>query len=134
MICIDKGCLVNSIFNYPANMIFFTTPELLEIGDLPFSSRESRSLIGWRPSSTTAKRQSITSSMFASTRRVETVIGEDNNFHITTCDRLGSVFDYVCRKVIVATGYYDRANLLRVPGEDLPKVLSLLSRAPSLLR
>ncbi len=38
VIGIDKGCLVNSIFNYPANMIFFTTPELLEIGDIPFSS------------------------------------------------------------------------------------------------
>ena len=37
-ICIDKGCLVNSIFNYPANMIFFTTPELLEIGDIPFTT------------------------------------------------------------------------------------------------
>src|SRR6478736_10379009 len=35
---IDKGCLVNSLFNYPSNMTFFTTPELLEIGDLPFSS------------------------------------------------------------------------------------------------
>src|SRR5215472_19281108 len=38
VISIDKGCLVNSIFHYPANMIFFTTPELLEIGELPFSS------------------------------------------------------------------------------------------------
>ena len=36
--CIDKGCLVNSLFNYPSNMTFFTTPELLEIGDIPFSS------------------------------------------------------------------------------------------------
>ncbi len=35
---IDKGCLVNSLFNYPSNMTFFTTPELLEIGDIPFSS------------------------------------------------------------------------------------------------
>ncbi len=38
VICIDKGCLVNSLFNYPANMIFFTTPELLEIGDIPFTT------------------------------------------------------------------------------------------------
>src|SRR5262245_40513416 len=38
VISIDKGCLVNSLFHYPANMIFFTTPELLEIGDIPFSS------------------------------------------------------------------------------------------------
>src|SRR5581483_350973 len=38
VICIDQGCLVNSLFNYPANMIFFTTPELLEIGDIPFTT------------------------------------------------------------------------------------------------
>src|SRR5437879_11633258 len=38
VISLDKGCLVNSIFHYPANMIFFTTPELLEIGDIPFST------------------------------------------------------------------------------------------------
>ena len=36
---IDKGCLVNSIYHYPTNMVFFTTPELLEIGDIPFTTR-----------------------------------------------------------------------------------------------
>src|ERR1700720_3280773 len=39
---IDKGCLVNSLFNYPANMTFFTTPELLEIGDIPFSTANAK--------------------------------------------------------------------------------------------
>src|ERR1700751_5709202 len=34
---VDKGCLVNSLYHYPANMVFFTTPELLEIGDIPFT-------------------------------------------------------------------------------------------------
>jgi thioredoxin reductase (NADPH) len=53
---------------------------------------------------------------------VETVAGQDGGFHLTTCDRLGRVYDYFCKKVIVATGYYDRANLLHIPGEDLPKV------------
>jgi len=42
VIAIDKGCVVNSIFNYPANMIFFTTPELLEIGDIPFSTANQK--------------------------------------------------------------------------------------------
>ncbi len=122
VIGIDKGCLVNSIFNYPANMIFFTTPELLEIGDLPFSSANPKpnrleALEYYRKASEHYKLD------IRQYQRVETVMGQDNNFHITTCDRLGRVFDYACRKVIVATGYYDRANLLRVPGEDLPKVL-----------
>src|SRR5205807_5233701 len=57
-------------------------------------------------------------------QRVETVNGQDGDFHITTCDRLGRIYDYGCRKVIVSTGYYDRANLLRVPGEDSLKVRS----------
>jgi len=122
VISIDKGCLVNSIFDYPANMIFFTTPELLEIGDLPFSSANAKpnrleALEYYRK---VAEHYKLDVRQY---QWVETVMGQDNNFHITTCDRLGRVFDYACRKVIVATGYYDRANLLRVPGEDLPKVL-----------
>lgn len=121
VISIDKGCLVNSIFDYPANMVFFTTPELLEIGDLPFSSANAKpnrleALEYYRK---VAEHYKLDARQY---QRVETVVGEDNNFHITTCDRLGRVFDYACRKVIVATGYYDRANLLRVPGEDVPKV------------
>jgi thioredoxin reductase (NADPH) len=122
VISIDKGCLVNSLFNYPANMIFFTTPELLEIGDIPFSSANPK------PNRLEALEyyRKVTEHYKLDVRqyqRVETVAGEDNNFHITTCDRLGRVYDYSCRKVIVATGYYDRANLLHVPGEDLPKVM-----------
>lgn len=121
VISIDKGCVVNSLFNYPANMIFFTTPELLEIGDLPFSSANPKpnrleALEYYRKA---AEHYKLDLRQY---QRVETVVGEDNNFHITTCDRLGRVFDYACRKVIVAIGYYDRANLLKVPGEDLPKV------------
>src|SRR6185437_14168519 len=117
VICIDKGCLVNSIFNYPANMIFFTTPELLEIGDIPFSSANPKpnrleALEYYRK---VAEHYKLDVRQY---QRVEMVSGRDNEFHITTCDRLGRVYDYVCRKVIVATGYYDRANLLRIPGED----------------
>ncbi len=121
VISIDKGCLVNSIFHYPANMIFFTTPELLEIGDIPFSSANPKpnrleALEYYRKVSEHYKLD------IRQYQRVETVAGANNAFHITTCDRLGRVYDYTCKKVIVATGYYDRANLLHMPGEDLPKV------------
>jgi bacillithiol disulfide reductase len=121
VITLDKGCLVNSIFNYPANMIFFTTPELLEIGDIPFSSANPKpnrleALEYYRK---VAEHYKVDVRQY---QRVEMVSGHDNEFHITTCDRLGGVYDYVSRKVIVATGYYDRANLLRIIGEDLPKV------------
>ena len=121
VISVDKGCVVNSLFHYPANMIFFTTPELLEIGDIPFSSANPKpnrleALEYYRK---VAEHYNLDVRQY---QRVETVIGGDNHFHITTCDRLGRVYDYGCRKVIVATGYYDRANLMHVPGEDLPKV------------
>ena len=121
VISIEKGCLVNSLFHYPANMIFFTTPELLEIGDIPFSTANPKpnrleALEYYRK---VAEHYQLDVRQY---QRVETVTGSDNNFHITSCDRLGRVFDYSCRKVIVAIGYYDRANLMRVPGEDLPKV------------
>ena len=121
VVCIDKGCLVNSLFNYPANMIFFTTPELLEIGDIPFTTANPKpnrleALEYYRKVS---EHYNLDVRQY---QRVETVAGADLNFHLTTCDRLGRVYDYFCKKVIVATGYYDRANLLQVPGEDLSKV------------
>lgn len=121
IISIDKGCLVNSIFNYPANMVFFTTPELLEIGDIPFTTASAKpnrleALEYYRK---VAEHYKLDVRQY---QRVETVTGADDDFHVTTCDRHGRVYDYACRKVIVSTGYYDRANLLRVPGEDLPKV------------
>src|SRR5690242_5783849 len=97
VISIDKGCLVNSLFHYPANMIFFTTPELLEIGDIPFSSANPKpyrleALEYYRKVSEHYKLD------VRQYQRVETVTGGDNNFHITTCDRLGRVFDYTCKK------------------------------------
>jgi thioredoxin reductase (NADPH) len=121
VISLEKGCLVNSLFNYPANMIFFTTPELLEIGDIPFSSANPKpnrleALEYYRK---VAEHYQLDVRQY---QHVETVTGSDNDFHITTYDRLGRVYDYSCRKVIVAIGYYDRANLLNVPGEDLAKV------------
>jgi thioredoxin reductase (NADPH) len=121
VISLDKGCLVNSIFNYPANMVFFTTPELLEIGDIPFTTANAKpnrleALEYYRK---VAEHYKLDVRQY---QRVETVAGADGAFHITTSDRLGRVYDYTCRKVIVSTGYYDRANLMHVPGEDLPKV------------
>jgi thioredoxin reductase (NADPH) len=53
---------------------------------------------------------------------VKTVNGKDGDFQVTTTDRLGRIYDYHTRKLIVATGYYDLANMLNIPGEDLPKV------------
>jgi thioredoxin reductase (NADPH) len=118
---IDKGCVVNSIYNYPANMTFFTTPELLEIGDLPFSTAHQKptreeALEYYR---LVAQHYRLHICQY---QWVKTVIGADGDFHVTAVDRLERIYDYRTRKLIVATGYYDLANQMGVPGEDLPKV------------
>ncbi len=118
---LDKGCLVNSIFNYPTNMVFFTTPELLEIGDIPFACATQKptrqdALEYYRR---VADHYELHIHQY---QWVKTVTGEDNDFRSTATDRSGKIHDYRAKKVIVSTGYYDLANRLNVPGEDLPKV------------
>jgi thioredoxin reductase (NADPH) len=118
---IDKGCVVNSIYNYPANMVFFTTPELLEIGDIPFNTAHQKptrqeALEYYRR---VAERYRLRTFQY---QWVKTVNGDDGDFRVTATDRSGGVHDYRARKIIVATGYYDMPNLLGIPGEDLPKV------------
>jgi thioredoxin reductase (NADPH) len=122
VLVVDKGCVVNSLFNYPANMTFFTTPELLEIGDIPFSSANQKPT---RPEALEYYRKVVEHYELpvAQYQKVEAVSGHDGAFHVACTDRLGRIYDYETRKLIVAIGYYDRPNKLRIPGEDLPKVL-----------
>jgi len=119
---IDKGCLVNSLFNYPSNMTFFTTPELLEIGDLPFCSPNQKptrqeALEYYRKA---AEHYALNVRQYEPVQRVE---GRDGDFVVHTTDMHGRKRQYHARKLILATGYYDRANYMQVPGEDLPKVM-----------
>ena len=121
VIVLDKGCLVNSLFHYPAGMVFFTTPELLEIGDIPFTTAQQK------PTREEALEyyRKVAEHYRVDVRQyewVKTVLGKDGNFSITATDRAGRPRDYRTRKVIVSTGYYDLANELCIPGEDLPKV------------
>src|SRR5438477_2544865 len=115
VITIDKGCLVNSIYNYPANMSFFTTPELLEIGDIPFTTSLQK------PTREEALEyyRKIAEHYRVDVRQyvwIKTVTGQDGNFAITATDRAGRIHDFRARKVIVATGYYDLANQLSIQG------------------
>jgi thioredoxin reductase (NADPH) len=121
VIVLDKGCLVNSLFHYPPNMVFFTTPELLEIGDIPFTTAQQK------PTREEALEyyRKVSEHYRLELRQyewVKTVMGEDGNFSITATDRAGRPRDYRTRKVIVSTGYYDLANQLGLPGEEMPKV------------
>lgn len=113
---IEKGCLVNSIFNYPTNMTFFSTSERLEIGDVPFISH------GPKPTRTEALEyyRRVKSSWNLNVNlyeKVTEVKGEKNNFTITTDKN-----KYKTKNVIVSTGFFDYANYLNIPGEELTKV------------
>jgi len=119
---IEKGCVVNSIYNYPTNMVFFTTPELLEIGNIPMTS------LNEKPNRHEAlKYYRRVADHFQPNihdyERVTNIAGGDGAFHVSTTDRLSCHHTYAARKVVLATGYYDVPNLLHVPGENLGKVL-----------
>jgi thioredoxin reductase (NADPH) len=118
---IDKGCLCNSIFHYPVNMVFFTTPELLEIGDLPLVSPAEKptrveALKYYRKA---AEHYELELRLYELVLRVE---GSDDSFAVTTRSDKGVEHRYQGKKIAVATGYYDLPNLLNIPGEDLPHV------------
>jgi bacillithiol disulfide reductase len=127
-VLVEKGCVVNSLYNYPTNMTFFTTPELLEIGNIPMTSLNEKpnrheALKYYRRVADHYKLK------IRDYERVNRIEGEDNAFLVSTTDRLDCHHVYRARKVILATGYYDVANKLGVPGEDLDKVMHYYKEA-----
>jgi thioredoxin reductase (NADPH) len=113
----DKGCVVNSIYHYPINLVFFTTPELLEIGDLPMTS------LNEKPGRIEALKyyRRVAEHYQLKIRQYEKVTGftgHDGAFTVKT-----EKAEYSVKKLILASGYYDIPNRLNVPGEDLEKVI-----------
>jgi thioredoxin reductase (NADPH) len=120
-VSVDKGCLCNSLFHYPSNMTFFTTPELLEIGDIPFSTTNQKpnrneALEYYRK---VAEHYQLDIRQY---HRVDSVGGHDGNFRVDLIDPFGRRSVLRAQKLIVSTGYYDRVNPLNIPGEELLKV------------
>jgi thioredoxin reductase (NADPH) len=118
---IDKGCLCNSLYHYPVNMVFFTTPELLEIGDLPLvcAAEKPTRVEALKYYRKAAEHYELELRLFETVLRVD---GGDGNFTVTTQTEKGAEEKYHSKKIAVATGYYDLPNKLKVPGEDLPHV------------
>jgi thioredoxin reductase (NADPH) len=118
---IDKGCLCNSIFHYPVNMVFFTTPELLEIGDLPLvcAADKPTRIEALKYYRKAVEHYELEVRLF---ERVLGVEGGDGHFAVVTETEKGTKQRYRGKKIAVATGYYDLPNQLKVPGEDLPHV------------
>jgi thioredoxin reductase (NADPH) len=113
---IEKGVLVNSLYNYPVNMTFFSTSERLEIGNVPFVSNNNKPT---RSEALEYYRRIVTSfdlkiHLF---EEVTEVKKSGTNFKIKT-----SKTEYKSSNIIISTGFYDIPYLLNVKGEDLPKV------------
>jgi thioredoxin reductase (NADPH) len=113
---LEKGSLVNSIYDYPVNMTFFSTSERLEIGGIPFVSNNPKptrsEALEYYRRATIAEQLNV--HLF---EEVKSVQKENGRFFITTSKK-----NYTADFVIIATGFYDIPYLLNVPGENLPKV------------
>ncbi|OUJ71641.1 YpdA family putative bacillithiol disulfide reductase [Hymenobacter crusticola] len=115
-VVVDKGALVNSIIGYPTNMEFFSTPELLEIGDHPFPTAHYKPLRedGIDYYHRVARAEKLNLRLY---ERVTGLEGDLGHYEVIT--EKGQIS---CRYVVVATGFYDIPNYLHVPGEELPHV------------
>ena len=114
-IILEKGCLVNSLYNYPQNMTFFSTSEKLEIGGVPFVSNS--------PKPTRAEAleyyRRVTLKFNLNVHLFEQVLSVNklNNYAIQT-----SKAKYQSKNIVLSTGFYDLPALMNIKGEDLPKV------------
>ncbi|MCH8568249.1 MAG: YpdA family putative bacillithiol disulfide reductase [Balneolales bacterium] len=115
-IILEKGCLVNSVFNYPTNMTFFSTSDRLEIGDVPFISHGVKA----------TRREAL-----EYYRRVKDAYELPVNVYEEVLRISGGDQEYVVEtnkntyhasKIIVSTGFYGIPHRMKIPGEDLPKV------------
>ena len=123
-VVVEKGSLVDAIRRFPMNMVFFTTPDLLEIGELPLvCARE-------KPSRHEALKYYRRASEYYRLQvrlyeKIEAVRSVNSHFELESSyqrGQVGSPASMTARKLVVATGYYDNPNFLGIPGEQLPKV------------
>lgn len=117
-VIVEKGALVNSLFNYPVFMTFFSTSQKLEIGGVPFVSinnkpNRNEALEYYRR---VAESYQLNINLFEAVKKVSK--REDDRFDVSTAKTL-----YNVKNVIIATGFYDVPVMMNVEGEDLPKVL-----------
>ena len=133
-VVVEKGVLVNSIFFFPRQMVFFTTPDLLEIGGLPFVTPYEK------PTQAEALKYYR---RVCDTYAIELALGEEvtslrateDGFDVTTLRTADEeVHTRRAANVVLATGYYDSPNTLGVPGEDLPHVSHYWTEAHAFYR
>jgi thioredoxin reductase (NADPH) len=113
---IEKGALVNSLFNYPLNMSFFSTSDKLEIGGIPFVSINKKPS---RPEALEYYRRVATSNQLniRLQEEVKSITAHGDQYEVVS-----SKHTYTATYIIIATGFYDIPINMNIPGEDLPKV------------
>ena len=116
-VAVEKGTLVNSLYNYPSNMTFFSTSEKLEIDEIPFISKNPKptkqeALEYYRRVATSNK---LNIHLFEEVIDVQQT--KEQSYQISTNKK-----SYQARNIIISTGFYDIPNPLNIPGEDLPKL------------
>jgi thioredoxin reductase (NADPH) len=117
----DRGCVVESISNYPTHMTFFSTADRLEIGGVPFV------VVGDKPTRREALRyyQRLARDFDLDVHQyenVERVSAADDGYLLETRTHAGGSGKYIADNIVIASGYFDSPNLLGIPGEELPKV------------
>lgn len=118
---IEKKNIVHSISQYPTYMTFFSSPENLEIGNIPFTT------IGEKPSRIealnyyriAAQRHNVRIKAYTSVTEINR---KEDKFSLLTVDEYGQADEYIAENVVIATGYFDQPNMLHIKGETLPKV------------
>lgn len=120
-VVIERSCIVHTIYHYPTGLLFYSTPELIELGDVPLIVRETK------PTREEALRYyrrfvEVKDLAVRTYEEVTSIKGPDGAFTVQTQSSTEGSHTYSAQKVIIATGAFDQPNRLNVPGEDLPKV------------
>ncbi|AZK47690.1 YpdA family putative bacillithiol disulfide reductase [Paenibacillus lentus] len=122
VLVLEKHCLVHSIYSYPTHMQFFSTPELLEIGDIPFTTPNEKpfrheALAYYRGVS---RHYNLHIASYEEATEIHRQ--QDGSFIVHSVTQSGEKWEYQARNVIISTGYFDHPNMLGIPGEEMDKV------------
>jgi thioredoxin reductase (NADPH) len=128
---LEQGALVDAIARFPINMVFFTTPELLEIGGIPLTTpyekpTRAEALRYYRKVVDTFQ---LNVSLYEQVLSIERPESPDGTFALETRNARGATRIREARNVVLAMGYYELPNMLNVPGEDLPHVTHFYKEA-----
>lgn len=130
-VVVEQGSLVDGIARFPINMVFFTTPELMEIGGIPLTTpyEKPTRLEALRYYRKVVDTFQLQLSLYEEVLSVQAGSSADEPFVVETRTSRGATRTREARNVVLAMGYYNKPNMLNVPGEDLPHVTHFYKEA-----